>query len=76
MRKFSVIFVLDLEPQEGYTMKPALIEINDILLSTGMSQVEVDHLMARFLEEEAEDYVKTLKEVYEEVGKRNGIVLH
>jgi len=39
-------------------MKPALIIINDKLLEIGMSQVEIDHLMARFLEEEAFDFVE------------------
>ena len=43
-------------------MKPALIIINDKLLESGMDQVEIDHLMARFLEEEAFDYVECIKE--------------
>ena len=38
-------------------MDPVLEELTDILLSTGMSQREVDHLLARFLEEQAYDYV-------------------
>lgn len=41
-------------------MIPALIIINDALLSTGMSQIEIDHLMARFLEEEARSYIETV----------------
>ena len=47
-------------------MKPALIIINDKLLETGMSQVEIDHLMARFLEEEAFDFVKFINELRNE----------
>ena len=39
-------------------MIPALIIINDKLLETGMSQIEIDNLMARFLEEEAFDFIK------------------
>lgn len=39
-------------------MIPALIIINDALLSTGMSQIEIDYLMARFLEEEARDFIE------------------
>lgn len=51
-------------------MKTALIEINDLLLSTGMSQTEIDHLMARFLEEEAFDYVDTMNEMQELVERK------
>ena len=47
-------------------MKPALIEINDKLLESGMKQVEIDHLMARFLEEEAFDFVECVNEVKEQ----------
>ena len=35
----------------------ALEELNERLLSSGMDQDDVDHLLARFLEEEAYDYV-------------------
>ena len=35
----------------------ALEELNARLLSSGMDQDDVDHLLARFLEEEAYDYV-------------------
>ena len=35
----------------------ALEELNARLLSSGMEQDDVDHLLARFLEEEAYDYV-------------------
>lgn len=47
-------------------MKPALIEINDRLLESGMDQVEIDHLMARFLEEEAFDFVSCVNEFNKE----------
>ena len=46
-------------------MIPALIEINDKLLESGMEQVEIDHLMARFLEEEAFDYVDAVGDAIE-----------
>ena len=49
-------------------MKPALIIINDKLLETGMSQVEIDHLMARFLEEEAFDFVECVEDFKEEIA--------
>lgn len=48
-------------------MKPALIIINDKLLESGMDQVEIDHLMARFLEEEAFDYVDCISEFQKEM---------
>ena len=38
-----------------------MMEIDEILQSTGMSEIEVDYLMARFLEEEAFDYVECMK---------------
>ena len=44
-------------------MKPALIEINNKLLESGMDQIEIDHLMARFLEEEAFAYVGAVGDV-------------
>lgn len=47
-------------------MKPALIEINDKLLESGMDQVEIDHLMARFLEEEAFDFVEAVGKAEDE----------
>ena len=55
-------------------MIPALIIINDKLLETGMNQVEIDHLMARFLEEEAQDYVDCLNEFIEK--HKQSTVLH
>ena len=46
--------------------KPALIEIDEKLMSTGMSETEVDMLMARFLEEEAKNYVDCMELVDED----------
>ena len=40
-----------------------MMEIDEILQSTGMSEIEVDYLMARFLEEEAELYVECMKSI-------------
>ena len=53
---------------------PAMMVIEDKLLETGMSQEEIDYLMSRFLEEEAQTYVECMKLVEEECKKK--IVLH
>ncbi len=42
-------------------MDYALDVITEKLISTGMSRTEADHLLARFLEEEAFDYVEYMK---------------
>jgi len=42
-------------------MEPALEELRDILISTGMNQIEADHLLSRFLEEQAYDYVRCME---------------
>ena len=42
-------------------MESALNTITNILLSAGVNQKEVDHLLARFLEEEAYDYIKYME---------------
>lgn len=58
-------------------MIPALIVISDKLKETGMDQVEIDHLMARFLEEEAFNFVDAVydaKEIYESKDKK--ITIH
>ena len=52
--------------------KPAFIVIDELLQSTGMYEVEVDMLMARFLEEEAFDYVEAM----ELVGIEPDTVIH
>ena len=38
-------------------MEYAFETLTGILLSAGMSRIDADHLLARFLEEEAFDYV-------------------
>ncbi len=38
-------------------METAMDILTDRLMSTGMTETEVDHLLARFLQEEAFDYV-------------------
>ena len=43
-------------------MATAMKLITDKLLSAGMSMTEIDHLLARFLEEEAFDYVDYISE--------------
>ena len=50
--------------------KPALIIINDLLLDHGLSQQEIDLLMSRFLEEEALDYVESMKDIEELIEKK------
>lgn len=59
-------------------MEPALTIIDRKLKETGMSQVEIDHLMARFLEEEAFNYVETMNEMQEfiEQKAKENITLH
>ena len=39
-----------------------LIIINDLLLDYGLTQEEIDILMARFLREEAFDFVEAMKQ--------------
>lgn len=51
---------------------PALIIINGKLLETGMSQIEIDQLLARFLQEEAFDFVVAVNKTIEE--KENTVV--
>ena len=57
-------------------MKPALIIINDKLLETGMSQIEIDHLMARFLEEEAFDFVEYISLYSRETKSNDSFTIH
>ena len=42
-------------------MDSVLEELRDILASTGMSQIEADQLLSRFLEEQAYDYVRCME---------------
>ena len=43
-------------------MDSALLVITEKLKETGMSTKEIDHLLAKFLEEEAFDFVKFIEE--------------
>ena len=43
-------------------MRSALTELTQILESSGMNRKETDHLLARFLQEEAFDYVEYIEE--------------
>jgi len=54
-------------------METAMQTIIRILLSTGMTQSEVDHLLARFLEEEAFEYVEYIKASLEKMDLDEGI---
>ena len=51
------------EEKGGCKMESALSIINERLLSTGMSQREVDALMGRLLEEEAFGYVSIMADI-------------
>lgn len=53
-------------------MIPALFVIEEKLKQTGMDQIEIDHLMARFLEEEAFAYVDAVGDAI----KRNIPIVH
>ena len=48
-------------------MDSALLVITEKLKETGMSTKEIDHLLARFLEEEAFDFVKYIEDATEEI---------
>ena len=57
----------------------ALEELNERLLSLGMDQDDVDHLLARFLEEEAYDYVDfmdVMKDMLQRKEKGSPKLLH
>ena len=47
-------------------METASDILTDRLLSTGMTEVEVDHLLARILQEEAFDYVDYIESYLKE----------
>lgn len=51
-------------------MKPAIIELHEALLRSGLSDTEADFLAARFLEEEAELYCECMQQAIEETNKR------
>lgn len=47
-------------------MEYAFETLTGILLSAGMSRIDADHLLARFLEEEAFDYVDCVRSLSDE----------
>ena len=47
-------------------MEYAFETLTGILLSAGMSRIDADHLLARFLEEEAFDYVDCVRSLPDE----------
>ena len=47
-------------------MDSALLVITEKLKETGMSTKEIDHLLAKFLEEEAFDFVKYIEAAMDE----------
>jgi len=49
--------------QEVFAMEYALEVITQKLKSTGMNQIEIDHLLAQFLQEEAFEYVDYINSV-------------
>ncbi len=55
--KLSLFFVIVGIKEIIHIMEYALDILTEKLLSTGMTRKEIDHLLARFLEEEAFDYV-------------------
>ena len=52
-------------------MRPALTTIARILESSGMSRDETDQLLARFLQEEAFDYVEFIEEEIRLIESKN-----
>lgn len=55
--KLSRFFVIVGSKEIIHIMEYALDILTEKLLLTGMTRKEIDHLLARFLEEEAFDYV-------------------
>ena len=53
-------------------MRLALTTIAHILESTGMNRIETNQLLARFLQEEAFDYVECMKDDFEEYHHPEG----
>lgn len=53
-------------------MRLALTTIAHILESTGMNRIETNQLLARFLQEEAFDYVECMKDDFEEYHNSEG----
>ena len=57
LREQSVPVSLYIGFREDSIMETAMDILTDRLISTGMTEIEIDHLLARFLQEEAFDYV-------------------
>ncbi len=57
-------------------MEYAIETLTGILLSTGMSENDADHLLARFLEEEAFDYVDCIRSVSDDADceRNSGLI--
>lgn len=55
-------------------MDSALLIITEKLKQTGMSTVEVDYLLARFLQEEAFDYVRYIETELDEYKYDEGTI--
>lgn len=55
-------------------MLPAIVEIHQALLKAGYSDEEADELAARFMEEEATDYVKLINGLEQHLQKENTIL--
>lgn len=64
MRKKSPCFVkVYLQRRFVIYEKTAMIEIEEILSSVGMSETDINYLLARFLEEEVKCYVDCMESV-------------
>ncbi|MBQ3296063.1 MAG: hypothetical protein IJH00_06260 [Erysipelotrichaceae bacterium] len=53
-------------------MRLALTTIAHILESTGMNRIETNQLLARFLQEEAFDYVECMKDDFKQCDHPEG----
>lgn len=54
----------------------AILEITEKLKETGMSQIEIDYLLARFLEEEAQSYIDYMEDMNELVAQKESTMVH
>lgn len=55
---------------------PAIIEITEKLKKAGLSELEIDYLLARFLEEEAENYLIYTDEMTDLLKQKENITIH
>lgn len=51
-------------------MEKALVMLHKYLLKAGLKEYEADVLISRFLEEEAEDYVKTIQSLRDSLDEK------